>query len=88
MPGSGNRTLIDGVEWPHVNTAKQYAVCMQMAALLAGELQFQAWDEVMSFTDHNRQAVIDAAIDGGFQVFAAIAEAGELRIESVGKEAH
>jgi hypothetical protein len=83
----GDKTLINGVEWPHVNTAKKYETCMQISALLAGELPFQVWDDVEHFTPENRQAVIDAAVAGGFQVIAAIAESGELRIESTGKEA-
>jgi len=78
----GDRTLINGVEWPHVNTARRYETCMQISALLSGDLPFQVWDDVEHFTPENRQALIDAAVAGGFQVIAAIAEEGELRVET------
>lgn len=86
VPGvvvEGDRVLIDGVAWEHVNTARRVGVAMQICAARAGTLPFMIIDDAEHLDSETWEELKQAAVDGGFQVIAARVSDGPLSIEMV-----
>lgn len=63
--------LIDGIEWQHVNRARRAAIAMQLSALRAGELPLLVIDDAEHLDAASKEAIIQAAVQAGYQVMAA-----------------
>lgn len=85
IPGlefSGEKVLVDSVEWPHVNLARRVDIAFQLSAMRAGELPFLVLDDAEHLDPETWEAFCDGAKRSGFQIVAARVGAGPLKIET------
>lgn len=78
---------VDGVAWPHVNTANQYAVVCQLATIRSGDLPLLVIDKAETIAAENFDNFIHACEKNGVQVFAARVTEGPLQIVDGGTNA-
>lgn len=62
---------VDGVPWRHVNTARQYALCFELAILRKGDCGVMICDRAEAMSDTTFAAFKEAAAGAGLQIIMA-----------------
>lgn len=82
----GDKVLVDGVEWSHVNTARRVDIACQVAALSAEQLPFmvvdnaemmdeETWAEFLRWAKENNRQVIAARVSNDWPLKIEVEEA-------------
>lgn len=77
------KVLVDGVEFPHVNTAKRCEIAFKLCAMRVGKLPFMVLDGAELMSSDTWAEFEKAAREHGFQVVAAKVTEGPLKIETI-----
>jgi hypothetical protein len=73
--------LVDGISWPHVNTARRIEIGLQIAAAMEPDLKFLVLDDCEHLDAEGWAALEQGAVAMGYQVAVAKVSDEPLKVE-------